>query len=203
MLRVALTGGIASGKTTVSDIFSARGIPVADADLLSRQAVAANSAGLQKITDRFGLDVLQQNGSLDRAKLRKIVFEDASARTDLEKIVHPEVRRLTENLIDSFENAGHPFCLVVIPLLVETGQQNRYDHVIVVDVVTELQIERLRLRDGSSENDAKRILASQASREDRLSIADSVITNNGNLEDITIQVEALLTQLSTLAGQST
>ena len=200
MMRVALTGGIASGKTTVSDIFAARGVPVADADLLSRQAVEIDSPGLRKITDRFGLHILQQDGSLDRAKLRNIVFQDASARTDLEAIVHPEVRRLTNTLIQSFERAGHPFCLVVVPLLVETGQQDRYEHVIVVDVAIELQIERLQKRDGSSEADAKRILASQANREDRLAIADSVITNSGSVDEVTAQVDALHTQLSALAS---
>ena len=201
MMRVALTGGIASGKTTVSDAFSAMGVPVADADLLSRQAVEINSPGLEQIVSRFGNTILQVNGSLDRAKLRSIVFEDATARSDLEAIVHPEVRRLTNKQILSFEQAGHLYCLVVIPLLVETGQQARYDHIIVVDVPEEVQLQRLQSRDGSSEADARKILASQASRDERLAIADSVIKNNDGIDHLNQQVQALHKQLNELANK--
>lgn len=201
MMRVALTGGIASGKTTVSDTFSALGVPIADADVLAREAVHIGSPGLQQISNRFGATILLADGSLDRAALRNIIFEDKKARSDLESIVHPEVRRLTDNLLQSFEKSGHPYCLVVVPLLVETKQQIRYDYVIVVDVEKEVQIQRLRARDGSTENDAKKILASQASRDERLAIADSVIINNGGVEAIAEQVQTLHDKLMALADQ--
>jgi dephospho-CoA kinase len=200
MLRVALTGGIASGKTTVSNAFLALGVPVVDADILARQAVAIDSLGLRKVTDRFGLEILQNDGSLDRAKLREIIFSDSSARADLESIVHPEVRRLTNELINTFEQSGHPYCLIVIPLLVETGQQDRYDHIVVVDVAVETQIKRLQSRDGGTVDDAKKILNSQASRDDRLAIADDVITNNGDISGINKQVNDLHDALLKLAN---
>ncbi len=203
MMRVALTGGIASGKTTISDTFSALGVPVVDADVLSRQAVQANSPGLRQITKRFGTSILQTDGTLDRAKLRNIIFEDKKARSDLEAIVHPEIRRLTNKQIETFEQAKHLYCLVVVPLLVETGQQARYDHVIVVDVATEVQLQRLQARDGSTADEAKKILASQASRDERLAIADSVITNNADIENIERQVQSLHSKLTAQAEKQT
>lgn len=199
MMRVALTGGIASGKTTVSDTFANLGVPIADADLLARVAVEVGSHGLEQITGRFGNSILQADGSLDRAKLRSVIFNDADARRDLEAIVHPEVRRLTNDLIESFESAGHPYCLVVIPLLVETAQQNRYDHVVVVDVEADVQLQRLLQRDGSTEAEAKRILQSQASREERLAVADSVIHNNRGVEELKDEVRATHKKLVDLA----
>ena len=202
-MRVALTGGIASGKTTVSDTFSALGVPVVDADVLSRQAVQANSPGLRQITERFGTFILQTDGTLDRAKLRNIIFEDKKARSDLEAIVHPEIRHLTNKQIETFEQAKHLYCLVVVPLLVETGQQARYDHVIVVDVATEVQLQRLQARDGSTADEAKKILASQASRDERLAIADSVITNNADIENIERQVQSLHSKLTAQAEKHT
>ena len=113
MIRVALTGGIASGKTTVSDRFSTLGVPVVDADVLSRKAVEANSPGLQQIAERFGTSILQADGTLNRAKLRSIIFEDEKARSDLEAIVHPEVRRLTDKQIRTFEQAAHLYCCLL------------------------------------------------------------------------------------------
>lgn len=201
MLRVALTGGIASGKTTVSDAFSALGVPIADADVLSRQAVEVGSPGLRKITDRFGSEILKTDGALNRGELREIIFSDNKARADLEAIVHPEVRRLTSELLETFEQSGHPYCLIVIPLLVETGQQDRYDHVVVVDVAAEVQISRLQSRDGGTAEDAEKILNSQASRDQRLAIADSVITNNGDIKNIDEQVRNLHDKLSNMADK--
>lgn len=201
MMRVALTGGIASGKTTVSDTFASLGVPIADADILARVAVEVGSSGLEQITSRFGNSILQADGSLDRAKLRTVIFNDADARRDLEAIVHPEVRRLTNDLIESFEAAVHPYCLVVIPLLVETAQQHRYDHVVVVDVDADVQLHRLLQRDGSTEAEAMRILQSQASREERLAVADSVIHNNRSVEELQDEVRVTHKKLVDLAHQ--
>jgi len=198
MLKVALTGGIASGKTAVSNLFEALGVPVIDADLLSRQAVAPGSVGLELVVNRFGEEVLDTEGSLDRAALRKIVFSDKMARTDLEAIIHPEVRRLTTDAIEQHSAAGADYCLVVIPLLVETQQQNKYDHVIVVDVSEETQIRRVMQRDDSTEDQAKKILSSQATRDQRLAVADTVIDNSGSMQALEVQVNAVHQELLSL-----
>ena len=191
MLTVALSGGIASGKTAVSDIFQSLGVPVIDADLLSRQAVEPGSAGLTLIRQRFGDEVISPDGSLNRSQLREVVFSDKTARADLESIVHPEVRRLTDLRLEQHRAENVAYCLVVIPLLLETGQQDKYDHIIIVDVSTDTQIHRVMQRDDSSEAHARQILKSQANREQRLAIADSVIDNSGSIEALQPQVQAI------------
>ena len=199
MLTVALTGGIASGKTAVSDAFGALGIPIVDADILSREAVAPGSSGLQKIRIRFGNDVITENGALDRQQLRNIVFNDNTSRKDLEAIVHPEVRKLTQAALEKHREEKAPYCIVVIPLLVETNQQDNYDHIVVVDVSAETQIQRVTERDGSSREQAKKILASQTSRDQRLAVANDVISNTGSLDDLQAEVEKLHQRLLVLA----
>ncbi len=200
MLTVALTGGIASGKTAVSNAFSDLGVPVVDADVLSRQAVEPESPGLKAITKRFGQSVIDSDESLNRKALRQIVFNDAQSRKDLEAIVHPEVRRLTEEALHKHRLDNAPYCIVVIPLLVETNQHDKYDHVVVVDVSEETQLERVTSRDGSTTQQAQKILASQATREQRLAVADSVISNTGTLEELHVQVKALHRQLRDIAA---
>jgi len=182
MLRVALTGGIASGKTTVSNLFAELQIPVVDADILAREAVAAGSNGLRQVVERFGEQILTADNELNRAALREIVFQDPQARKDLEAIVHPQVRQLTQAAIQRHEAEGAAYCLIVVPLLVETGQSKRHDKVIVVDVDKNVQLDRLLKRDGSSEQQARSIIESQASREQRLEIADYIIDNSGELD---------------------
>jgi dephospho-CoA kinase len=191
MLKVALSGGIASGKTSVSDQFQSLGVPVIDADLLSREAVAVGTPGLGSICRRFGADIIDESGALDRKKLRQIVFNNSEARADLESIVHPEVRRLTTEALQRFEDDNAPYCVVVIPLLVETAQQDHYDHVIIVDVGEETQIRRVMQRDGSTEQQARKILESQAKRSQRLAIADTVIDNSGSVESLATQVDTI------------
>ncbi len=188
---IGLSGGIASGKTAVSDIFQSLGVPVIDADLLSRQAVEPGSAGLTLIRQRFGDEVISPDGSLNRSQLREVVFSDKTARADLESIVHPEVRRLTDLRLEQHRAENVAYCLVVIPLLLETGQQDKYDHIIIVDVSTDTQIHRVMQRDDSSEAHARQILKSQADREQRLAIADSVIDNSGSIEALQPQVQAI------------
>lgn len=201
MLIVALTGGIASGKTAVSDTFNTLGVPVIDADLLSREAVAPESPGLNQIKARFGDSIITEDGTLDRKKLRQIVFNDEQSRKDLETIVHPEVRRLTRKAIEQHKQALAPYCIVVIPLLVETGQQNNYDHIVVVDVSEETQITRVAARDGSSEAQAKKILSSQATRKERLDVADDVITNSGTLQELHTAIQSLHQKLLNIAAK--
>ena len=200
MLTVALTGGIASGKTAVSNAFRDLGVPIVDADILSRRAVEPESAGLKAITTRFGQSVIASDGSLDRTALRHIVFNDEQSRKDLEAIVHPEVRRLTTQALQRHRLDNVQYCIVVIPLLVETNQQDKYDHIVVVDVSEETQLARVTNRDGNTTMQAQKILASQASREQRLALADSVISNSGTLEDLHQQVKALHQKLQRVAA---
>lgn len=197
MLRVGLTGGIASGKTAVSDLLAGHGAVVIDADLLAREVVGPQTPGLRAIADRFGADVLAPDGTLDRAALGAVVFADRQARKDLEAIIHPAVRARAAEI----EAAVAPESVVVhvIPLLVETGQADAFDAVVVVDVDVSTQLERLRLRDGFSEEDARRRIAAQASRESRLAIADHVVDNSGLPADLVEKVARLWLDLPRIA----
>ncbi len=177
MLRIALTGGIASGKTLVSDELAALGATVIDADLLARQVVEPGSAGLQEVVDRFGSSILTPDGSLDRAALGEVVFADDDARTDLNAIVHPRVRAEASRLEDKAPPGG--VVVHVIPLLVETGLQRTFDAVIVVDVPKGVQLHRLMERNSLDADQAGARMAAQASRADRLAAASWVIDNSG------------------------
>jgi dephospho-CoA kinase len=189
--RIGLTGGIASGKTTVSDLFAAHGVPVLDADIIAREVVAPGTALLAQLFDRFGPRIRRPNGDLDRSALRRMVFEDASLRRALEALLHPAIRARTEQLASQ---ANGPYQLHVIPLLVETGAFGRYDRVLVVDCPESLQWARLRARDGISEPEARAMLDAQASRAARLLAADDVIVNDGDLAALGPQVAALHAQ---------
>lgn len=199
MLRVALSGGIASGKTTVSNTFKELGVPVVDADVLSRKVVEPGCEGLMAVVDRFGQSILQSDGSLDRKQLRQIVFSDPAARTDLENIIHPRVRELTQQFLNQQKANGCIYCMVVIPLLIETNQQKNYDHIVIVDVEKQTQLERLMARDNSSLKLAENILKSQASRKQRLAIADDVVSNTGSIDETKAQVKALHKKLANVA----
>lgn len=174
--RIGLTGGIASGKSTVAAMLADLGAVIIDADRLAREVVEPGTAGLERIRQRFGDTVIGGDGRLDRLALGRIVFADAAARADLEAIVHPAVRRRAAAL----EAAAGADAVVVqmVPLLVETGQQDAFDAVIVVDVPAEVQRARLIERDGLSVADADARIAAQAARADRLAAADVVIHNN-------------------------
>ena len=189
MLRVGLTGGIASGKTAVSDALGERGAVVIDADVLARQVVEPGTPGLAAVVERFGTDVLTDDGRLNREALGRLVFTDPGARRDLEAIVHPAVRARAaeiEATADSDSVVVH-----VIPLLVETGQQDDYDVLVVVDVEPERQLERLRRRNGLDADAASARIAAQASRADRLAVADIVLDNDDDTEDLLDQVDRL------------
>ena len=189
MLRVGLTGGIASGKTTVSDALGARGAVVIDADVLARQVVEPGTPGLAAVVGRFGADVLTDDGRLNREVLGRVVFADPEARRDLEAIVHPAVRARAAAL----ESAAPTDSVVVhvIPLLVETGQEDDYDVMVVVDVQPERQLERLRQRNGLDADAATARIAAQATRAARLAVADVVLTNDADTDDLLEQVDRL------------
>ena len=185
-MRVGLTGGVASGKSTVSALLREHGAVVVDADVLAREVVAPGSTGLAEVVGEFGAEVLTADGHLDRPRLGALVFADAAARARLEAIIHPRVRARAAEL----EAEAGPDAVVVhdIPLLAETGQQDRFDAVVVVDVPVEVQQDRLvRLR-GLSPADADARIAAQASREQRLAVATYVVDNTGSLADLETRV---------------
>lgn len=189
---IALTGGIASGKTAVSDRFAALGVPVVDTDLLAREVVAPGTPGLAEVAGTFGVELLDEHGALDRRALRERIFSDADARRRLEAILHPRIEQAARQAID---RAGSDprvrYVVLVVPLLVETGLFEDADRVLVVDVPEALQLERLTVRDGLSTDQARAALSAQASREKRLAIADDVIENTGSLEALDEQVDRL------------
>ena len=186
--RIGLTGGIASGKSTVASLFTALGVTVVDTDLLSREVVAPGSALLRQITDHFSMQVLSGDGTLNRQELRKRIFEDPEQRKWLEALLHPAIRELTDA---RSEAATGPYVIVAIPLLVETDGAARFDRVLVVDCDPDLQLARLIARDGTRREDAVRMLAAQAPRAARLAVADDVIHNDGDLASLRDQVAKL------------
>lgn len=195
--RVGLTGGIASGKSTVAKLFEALGVPVIDTDVLAREVVAPGQPVLRQIAERFGAGVLATDGSLNRAALRARVFANPVERTALEQLTHPAIRVLVEQRSAA---AGGEYQLHVIPLLVETDGRSRVDRVLVVDCSEELQIRRLQARDGISLEQARAILAAQVTRTARLSAADDVITNGGELGALRDEVARLHARYLSLAG---
>jgi dephospho-CoA kinase len=197
MVRVALTGGIASGKSMVAAELAARGATIIDADVLAHEVVEPGTPALAAIIDRFGEQVVSE-GRLDRARLAQIVFADSLARRDLEQIVHPAVRARAAEL----ERAAGDAAIVVhvIPLLVETGQQGDFDLVVTVDVDHETQIQRLAARNGFTRGEAESRIAAQAGREDRKIVADAVVDNTGSVTRLREQVDALWAELSSAAA---
>jgi len=187
---VGLTGGIASGKSTVARLFSERGIAVADADDAARAVVAPGSEGLAEVVAAFGADILAADGSLDRAAMRRHVFHDDEARRRLERIVHPRVRALLQSLCAA---ADAPYAIAAIPLLTESGREAYpwLARVLVVDAPVEVQHARLVARDGIDATLAERMLAAQAERPARLAIADDVIVNAGPAKALHGHVAAL------------
>ncbi len=184
---IGLTGGIASGKSAVADLLAARGAVVIDADLLARAAVAPGSPGLAAVVARFGPSVLGTHGELDRAALGRLVFAEPAARRDLEAIVHPAVRARAAELTAAAPDGS--VVVQVIPLLVETGQQDAFDIVAVVDVDPSVQVARVRERDGLDVAAATDRLNAQAPRAARLAAADWVIHNAGSLADLAAEVD--------------
>jgi dephospho-CoA kinase len=186
VVRVGLTGGIAAGKSLVAREFAERGAVIIDADVLAREVVEPGTSGLAAVVARFGASILT-DGRLDRKALGRIVFADEAARRDLEAIVHPAVRRRAAEL--EAEAAADAVVVHVIPLLVETAQQDSFDVVVVVDADPETQIRRLREREGISAEEASARLAAQAARDQRLAAADVIIDNNGDVTELRRQID--------------
>lgn len=199
---VGLTGGVASGKSEAARGFQSLGIRVADADVAARQAVAPGSPGLAEIVEAFGADVLGSDGNLDRAAMRRRVFDDDGARLCLESIIHPRVRTVLQA---ACADARGPYAIAAIPLLAESGGRDAYpwlDRILVVDAPTQVQLSRLLQRDGIDDSLAQRMIAAQANRIGRLRIADDVIVNIGKLGALAAHVAALDAQYRTLAASN-
>ncbi|MEO7935446.1 MAG: dephospho-CoA kinase [Dokdonella sp.] len=196
MFTVALTGGIASGKSEVERRFAARGIEIIDADIVARDVIAIGTSGLAEIVEVFGVAVLGADGTLDRKAMRERVFADSNARHRLESIVHPRIRKVLE---EAAANVRSSYGMLVIPLFVESGEYQWVDRVLVVDVPRETQIRRLLARDGITVALAEAMLDAQASREQRLAIADDVIVNSESLAALDGAVEALHQRYLSLA----
>lgn len=188
MLTVALTGGIGSGKTAVSDAFGRRGVPVIDTDVLARELVKPGQPALREIVAEFGPACLEASGGLDRAYLRRVVFADPERRKRLEAILHPRIHFAVQ---DRLTELNAPYCLIVIPLLVESGMTDLAQRILVVDVPESVQIERVMDRDDVDEKQARRILDAQASRSERLAVATEVIDNSGDLASLEEQIDDL------------
>jgi dephospho-CoA kinase len=187
-LRIGLTGGIASGKSTVADMFADLGVPVIDTDVIAREVVEPGQPALAEVREAFGDGVIAADGTLDRAAMRAIVFGDDAARRRLEAILHPRIGAATRAQADA---AGGDYQVIVVPLLVGSSLRAFVDRVLVVDCDEGTQVARLLARDAESEDQARRILAAQSSRAERLAIADDVIVNDAGLEETRSQVLAL------------
>jgi dephospho-CoA kinase len=189
MLRIGLTGGIASGKSAASDCFASLGVPVIDTDLISRELVQPGTDGLQRIIENFGESVLDETGKLDRACLRAIVFASDDKRQLLEDILHPAIRDRVEELVAEITQA--PYVVIVIPLLFETRYPIPVDRVLLIDVDEELQLERLLQRDNLNREQARAMLRAQTTRQRRLQNADDIIQNDGSIEELHAQLRTL------------
>ena len=195
--RVGLTGGIATGKSHVRANFEALGVPTIDADTLAREAVAPGSEGLAAVVARFGRDVLDPFGAIDRRRLASIVFADTSARHDLEGIIHPFVRRKATAWFNGLDAGRHPFAIADIPLLYETGGDRDYDVVVVTACDAETQVRRVMARDHVTEAEARQRLAAQLPIEQKTERADYVINTDGTFADTEAQVKDVFERLRT------
>ncbi|MBA1444124.1 MAG: dephospho-CoA kinase [Chromatiales bacterium] len=187
-LVVVLTGGIGSGKSTVSRHFEKLGVPVIDADLIAREQVAPGAPALDEIRERFGAAVITPMGGLDRDRMRGIVFEDSTKRLQLQQILHPRIRSEMQLRLEQLDT---PYAVLVIPLLLESGQNSLADRILVVDTSEVHQRERVQQRDGLNKTQIEQIIAAQVDRQSRLAAADDVISNDGDLRALEKAVEQL------------
>lgn len=188
MLTIGLTGGIGCGKTTVTDLFKKRHVPVIDADVISHALVQPNQPALVELERAFGHSILLPDHSLNRAYLRELVFNDPSKKKKLETIMHPLVYK---TMYQELEKVDAPYGILSIPLLLETHHHNKVDRVLVIDCPEKTQIERVKARDQLSDSMINSIMASQCSRTERLNLADDILDNNSSLEDLELNVQKL------------
>jgi dephospho-CoA kinase len=188
MLILGVTGGIGSGKTAVTNIFSKLDVDIIDADLASRKAVLKGSPSLKKIKEKFGKNILLQDGNLNRAKLREIIFKEKKQKVWLEKLLHPQILKIIK---DELAESKSLYKILVSPLLFETGQYQICDRTLLVDVSEDIQIQRTSKRDKVPSEQVKSIIKSQLSRQEKIELADDVISNEGSLADLEEKIKAL------------
>ena len=186
-LAIGLTGGIGSGKSVAAALFSRLDVPVIDADRIAHDLVEPGEPALDTIISTFGPDYLQADGQLDRTRLRQLVFTDPALRHQLESILHPLIRSNIKELVKSTQE---PYCIVVIPLLLESGQSDLVDRILVIDAPEQTRIDRVAKRDRLSADEIHAILQTQADRETRLAAADDIIVNTGTLDELAEKVQA-------------
>ena len=184
-MRVGLTGGIGSGKSTVKNYFDELGVPTIDADEISHRLTMPGQAAFNEVVDLFGKESLDESGNLNRRHLRELIFTEPALKIKLEAIIHPRVRAEIQTFINQVK---YPYCIISIPLLLETGGQATVDRVLVVDAPEELQVERVTRRDNTNEDQTRSIIMAQISRSERLRAAHDIIVNDGNMSDMKIRV---------------
>jgi len=185
VLKIGLTGGIGSGKSTACEIFSELGVPVIDADIIAHNVVHAGMPALQLIKQEFGEDIITRDGLLDRKKVRDQIFTNETDRKKLVNILHPVIYK---EITHETENISSSYCIISIPLLLETGALEIIDRILIIDASKELQLSRASVRDNASLNNIEAIIQAQISRDDRLAIADDIINNEGDIENLRRQI---------------
>jgi dephospho-CoA kinase len=195
---VGVSGGIGSGKTTVTDLFAEYGIEVIDADVIARQVVEPGTAALAAIVEKFGKGILDPEGCLNRAELRSLVFNNNDNKTWLNQLLHPAIRQM---MLVKTQQAKSAYCLLSVPLLVENNLYQQVDRVLIVDVLESTQLERAVQRDQSNQQQIQAIMKAQATREQRLAVADDIIDNNGATNDLVGQVNQLHLRFLQLARE--
>ncbi len=198
MLKVGLTGGIGSGKSTAARRFEELGVPIVDADVIARNVVEPGKPALEEVIAAFGKKVVNSDGELDRIELRKIVFENIEHKALLESILHP---RIYDEILRQLDHLSAPYCIVVIPLLAESKRIYPLDRVLVIDLPHTLQLERTSARDQQSKEKINKIIQSQSSRDKRLSLADDIIENSSAVESLHEKIDLLHQKYTELAQQ--
>jgi dephospho-CoA kinase len=198
MLRIGLTGGIGSGKSSAAAMFARRGVPVIDADEIAKQLVAPGQPAYERIIQRFGKEIVDSDGFIDRGRLRRHVFDDPASRRELEAILHPRVHQEIQRQLRALRA---PYCVIVIPLLFEANQQDLVDRIVVIDAAEDTQVQRVAARSSLAEDEIRKIIAAQIGRNVRLRQAHDVITNDGGLEQLEERVNALHTRYLDLARE--
>jgi len=200
MLIVALTGGIGSGKSTVEELFQSHGVPIIDTDIIARELLSNDNVVKLETIKYFGSEITLQNGEIDRPKLRKRIFNEESSRQALQKILHPRIHQQTLHQLNKIKSSGAAYCIIVVPLLAESNHSYPQQRVLLIDSPESLQIERASKRDQSTPELIAKIIASQADRIQRQTIADDIILNDGDIKSLRNKVDKLHKQYCSLAA---